>query len=105
MKQDVLDGLFQKCDYYFDINHGSEIVSAVRRAFLNNHLIFAFQETVHNLNYVADEHIFQLKDFEQMIAKVKNAMEDVKLLDHMLKKQHSAAMTETKEAYINIVEG
>ena len=105
VKQDVLDGLFQKCDYYFDINHGSEIVSAVRRAFLNNHLIFAFQETMHNKNYVADEHIFQSKDFEQMIAKVKNAMEDVKLLDQMLKKQHSTAMTETKEAYINIVEG
>ena len=35
----VLDELFKKCDYYFDINHRGEIVSAVYRAFRKPHII------------------------------------------------------------------
>lgn len=99
VKPGVLDGLFYKCDYYFDINHESEIVSAVRRAFLHNHLIFAFKETVHNEDYIAKEHIYPSADVQQMISDVEAIMGDVKILRKYLQRQKKAAMSETVKGY------
>ena len=52
--------LFDRCDYYLDINHESEVASAVKKAFLHNQLILGFKETLHNKAYVADEHVFEV---------------------------------------------
>ena len=97
---DILDGLFLACDYYFDINHSIEIVSAVRRAFLHNHLIFAFRETAHNLDYVADEHIYAAADADAMLADVKAVLDEACLLKEHVKKQHRAALAEKADAYL-----
>ena len=102
VKMDVLNELFEKCDFYFDINHESEIVSAVRKAFLHNQLIFAFKETIHNRDYVADEHIYAANDADRMIADVKAVMADSGLVDVHLKIQHASALAETTEAYVEI---
>ena len=102
VKMDVLNELFEECDFYFDINHESEIVSAVRKAFLHNQLIFAFKETLHNRDYVADEHIYAANDADRMIADVKAVMEDSGLVDVHLKIQHASALAETTEAYVEI---
>lgn len=99
VKTTVLDELFEQCDYYFDINHESEIVSAVRRAFLSNHLIFAFRETAHNAEYIGAEHIFAAADWEQMKERAEAAMADGKVLKSMLQKQKKAALAETIENY------
>ncbi len=97
--RDVLDGLFKSCDYYFDINHAGEIVSAVRRAFLGNLLICAFQETAHNRDYVAKGHIYPAAEAERMFSDIKAMMEDGELLEKHLKMQHKAALAEDKAAY------
>lgn len=102
VKTAVLDGLFEKCDYYFDINHESEIVSAVRRAFLHNHLIFAFQETMHNVDYVAEEHVYPAIQWEKMCGDVEAALADGKVLKKMLQKQKRAALAETVKSYQNL---
>lgn len=102
VKLKILDELFEICDFYFDINYASEIVSAVRRAFLNNQLIFSFQETIHNRDYVADDHIYLSSETDKMIADVKNIMEDSDLMDRHLAKQHEAAMTEDEVAYAEL---
>lgn len=102
VKMDVLDELFEKCDFYLDINHEAEIVSAVRRAFLHNQLIFAFKETIHNKDYVADEHNYLSNDVNQMISDIKAIMADSGLADEHLKMQHVYALAETKEAYAEI---
>lgn len=102
VKQSVLDGLFEECDFYLDINHGGEIVSAVRRAFLHNQLIFAFEETIHNRNYVADAHIYPAGGADRMIADIKKAMKDGDVLDRRIQRQHEAAMAETAERYAEI---
>lgn len=102
VKQAVLDGLFEECDFYFDINHESEIVSAVSRAFLHNQLIFAFEETVHNRNYMAEAHIYRANDVDRMIADVKKAMKDGDVLEQGLKRQQEAAMAESAEKYQEI---
>ncbi len=99
IKMDILDELFEKCDYYLDINHESEIVSAVYKAFLNDQLIFAFEETVHNRTYVAQEHIFQSKQAERLITDIENAMADDSVMERYLQKQHEAAFVETEESY------
>lgn len=99
VKQGILDGLFGECDFYFDINHENEIVSAVHRAFLNNHLIFAFEETAHNRDYVAQAHIYPAGSVERMLEDVKKAMQDKDVLERMLSEQREVALAETKERY------
>ncbi|MCM1231930.1 MAG: accessory Sec system glycosylation chaperone GtfB [Ruminococcus flavefaciens] len=102
VKQAVLDGLFEECDFYLDINHEGEIVSAVSRAFQHNQLIFAFEETAHNRDYVAEAHIYPANDVGRMIADVKKAVKDGEVLDRRLRKQQEAAMAETAERYRGI---
>ena len=99
VKTSILDELFETCDYYFDINHESEIVSAVHKAFLHNHLIFAFKETMHNADYVAEEHVFLASEWERMCADVKTAMADVKVAKKMLQRQKRTALAETVKSY------
>lgn len=105
VKMNVLDELFKKCDYYLDINHESEIVSAVYRAFQNNQLILAFQETLHNRDYTAAEHIFEAKDAQTMIRMIRETMQDAEAMDRHLHIQRAAAYTETKESYRRFGEG
>lgn len=68
----ILNQLFAACGWYFDINYGSEIVSAVKHAFLNEMLIMGFSSTLHRPQYVAEEHVFA--DAEGLIAEVKKLM-------------------------------
>lgn len=102
VKMRVLDELFEKADFYLDINYESEIVSAVQKAFLHNQLIFAFRETLHNAAYVAKEHIFTLDKADELIRALEASMEDIECLKAGLEKQRRAAMLETKETYLDI---
>ncbi|MDE6973004.1 MAG: accessory Sec system glycosylation chaperone GtfB [Lachnospiraceae bacterium] len=103
VKPGILDELFEKCDYYFDINHKAEIVSAVRRAFLHNHLILAFKETLHNRDYVAEEHIYPTDEMAKMLADVEAAMSDAKVLKKYLQKQKKTAISETVKSYQTVL--
>lgn len=95
VKESVLDELFEECDYYFDVNYQNEIVSAVSEAFLFNHIIFAFEQTVHNRDLIADEHIFWAADYENMIHTVKCCLQDTAVADKHLKWQQKAALDES----------
>ena len=99
---DVLEQLFLDCDYYFDINYYGEFASANYRAFLHNQLIFAFEETVHEKDYVAEEHIYPITEFEVMKADVKSIMSDDALMEWHLDRQHKRAAAEDKEGYRRI---
>lgn len=96
--------LFHKCDYYFDINHGSEIISAVRQAFLHNQLIFAFQETIHNRDYVTEEHIYPIEKFERMLQDVRTVMQDVEKMRRDLEEQRKYAVAENERTYADLLE-
>ncbi len=67
----MIEQLFNECDIYLDINHESEIVSAVRRAFESNQAIFAFTNTVHDAQFVAQENIFKPEETERFISVLK----------------------------------
>lgn len=99
VKMNILDELFESADFYLDINHESEIVSAVRTAFLHNHLIFAFRETMHNASYIAEEHIYKMDDVDQMIFDIKGIMLDANLIDQHIELQHTEALLESVETY------
>ena len=103
VKESTLDELFTTCDFYFDINYENEIVSAVKRAFLQNQLIFAFQETLHNRMFVAREHIFAIKDVDSMIQCIGQVLSDEEELKKHLQVQKDAAGAESKEAYIELI--
>lgn len=101
VKMQVLDELFDICDFYLDINYENEIASAVRRAFLHNHLIFAFRDTIHNNNYIAEEAIYgqEPDEVKRMIVDIRMIMLEKQFMDADLQLQHEWAMTETAEAY------
>lgn len=92
---DLIAELFEKCDYYLDINHESEIVSAVGQAFLHNLLIVAFPQTLHNRTFVAPEHVFT--EPAALISFLNAVMGDSGRLDAALSLQRQAAMTEEIE--------
>ncbi|MBQ6814276.1 MAG: accessory Sec system glycosylation chaperone GtfB [Lachnospiraceae bacterium] len=91
VKMKKLEALFTGCDYYLDINYESEIVSAVETAFVNNQLIMAFKETLHNKEYVADKHIYSVADYNSMISDIKNIMKDDNLMKEHIELQHNNA--------------
>ncbi len=103
VKESILEELFTTCDFYFDINYENEIMSAIKKAFLQNQLIFAFEETVHNKMFVAKEHIFSAKDVESMIQCIKRILSDEEKLKKHLQVQKDAAGTENKESFIDLI--
>lgn len=103
-KTEVIKELFASCDYYLDINYEGEIVSAVRRAFLNNQLIFAFRETVHNRNYISDRQIYPAGEADRMIRDIRETIENVPVLAERLQKQRAVALVEFSEDYRKFLE-
>lgn len=99
IKMERLDELFASCDYYLDINHGSEIVSAVYQAFLHNHLLYAFVETIHNRDYIPDEHCYPMEKVEELIADLRSVLEDADRMEVHLQLQHEFALAETEESF------
>lgn len=74
---DEIEEFFEKCDFYFDMNQGTEVLSSVRQAFLHNNLIFAFEGTAHNRDFVVREHVYAEDGVMRMLS------EEVPDLIHM----------------------
>ena len=104
VKTSILDELFHKCDLYLDINHEGEIVSAVSRAFLNDQLIYAFKETLHNTVYVAKEHIYAEDNVKELIAQLQRVTQDAAYMEQQLDVQKAGALAETEEHFKEIIE-
>lgn len=102
VKMNVLEELFDRCNYYLDINYENEIVSAVRKAFLHNHVIFSFKDTIHNHNYIADQNVYGQEEVDRMIMDIKMMILENHLLNANIQSQHEWAMAESKEEYCNI---
>lgn len=98
---EMIDELFDTCDYYMDINHEAEIVSAVKQAFLHSHLILGFKQTLHNKELIAGEHMFD--NHEAMIAFLNKVMNHKELISEQIDLQKKAAMSEETAAYANLL--
>ena len=93
----VLEELFAACDWYLDVNRGSEIVSAVKRAFLCNQLIAGFADTLHRPRYVAPDHVCASAD--DLVALVAGLAASREAIDDHLARQRAAAMAEDPAVY------
>ncbi len=100
IKSARIEELFDKCDIYLDINRENEIVNAVNRAFLNNQLIFAFEETIHNINYVAKSNRFKIDNYEDMIEMIRKVCANKADWDDNLDTQRGHALSESPDSYI-----
>lgn len=98
IQEDGLLELFAGCDYYLDINYWKEMSYAVEKAFRHDHLIFAFQETLHNRDYLADAHIYPKEEADRMIADIRKIMADANLMEEHLSLQREAAAVENEES-------
>ena len=99
-KESTFDTLFEKCDFYLDINHANEILNAVSEAFLYNQLIFGFSNTIHNWDYVAQEHIYQTSETNKLIEELAACIEDFDLMEDHLYIQQQFAMAEEEYSFL-----
>lgn len=98
----MIEELFDTCDYYLDINHEGEIVSAVKQAFLHNHLILGFRQTLHNKTFIAAEHVFD--HYEEMTAFLNRVMGREDVITGRIDLQKKAAMSEETAAYAKLLD-
>lgn len=99
VKKSIINSLLAKCDIYLDINHETEIVDAVHRAFLNKQLIFAFDNTVHNRNYISPTNIFSAEEYDALSMVLKAIVTNSDLIDMALEQQLDYALAEDKDSY------
>lgn len=91
--------LYRRSMIYLDINHGNEILSAVRSAYENRLLILAFETTVHNRQFISKDCLFPDHDWARLSDVLGKIIEDPELLSTYLSQQDSAAHLETSDRY------
>ncbi|MBP3263563.1 accessory Sec system glycosylation chaperone GtfB [Pseudobutyrivibrio sp.] len=99
IKMSTLNSLFVRCDFYLDINHEGEIVDATRRAFIQNQLILAFNETSHGGTYTALCNRFSSKDYSKLVHRIKEVLTDKEELKKALETQQEWALTAKSDDY------
>ena len=85
------ESVLSKVDFYLDINHYQEVPLSIRRAFLSNQLILAYSHTIHQRQYVAKEHIFELENTNNMIELLKRCIENQLMFEEELIQQRKSA--------------
>lgn len=101
--EETVNELWSKCDIYLDINHGGEILAAVRTAFMNNQLIFAFSNTAHNRFFTDDRNIFEPDSCQKMAEQIRNILADKNRLKDALRAQRSHAHEATERNYQEVL--
>ena len=96
---DQIEELFELSDIYLDINYGGQVLHAVRRAFENNLLLLAFEQTAHDRRYIADKHVFDKEAPQAMIEKINQALAGVEGMRNALLAQGRHANDVPAELY------
>ncbi|GGE33699.1 accessory Sec system glycosylation chaperone GtfB [Streptococcus himalayensis] len=91
--------LLRTTSFYFDINHHSEILSAVRAAFEYQSVILAFDNTIHDTRYVASKHCFSPENTGDFIACVKSYLAHPEKVEEGLNQQKKQANTAESSHY------
>ncbi|MBM7636163.1 accessory Sec system glycosylation chaperone GtfB [Streptococcus saliviloxodontae] len=93
--QDQVRRLFETCSIYLDINHGSEILSAVRQAFEYNQLVLAFDKTSHNPQLTLADNCFQSDKPEQLV----QYLSEISHIQDLVKQQRQGLGQDNPENY------
>ena len=82
-----VEQLYLESDIYLDINHGGQVLQAVRKAFENNLLILGFEQTLHDRHYIAQQHIFDSSQPAQLASILEEALSGVEQMRSALQAQ------------------
>ncbi|WP_295729306.1 accessory Sec system glycosylation chaperone GtfB [uncultured Limosilactobacillus sp.] len=98
---DKIKELVADCDIYLDINHGNEILDAVRGAFEQNMLILGFKDTIHEPKFVAQENIFDSnpEGAQAMAGQIKGSLVSPDLMKQKIDQQRQEASDVYAEDY------
>lgn len=90
--KETIEKLYVLCDLYLDINEGSEIENAVKKAFDNNLLIFSYLDIVHNKALIAPEFRYSKENEGQVLKQdLRYIINNIKIWDDCLAIQKSYA--------------
>ncbi|HFI0306853.1 TPA: accessory Sec system glycosylation chaperone GtfB [Streptococcus suis] len=98
----LLDELLASCGLYLDINLGGQVDQIVRRAFENNLLLFGFEETVHDRNFIPQSHLFHLSATDELIQQIRKSEQD---FSQAIIKQRQESHQDTVARYQLILKG
>lgn len=79
-----LNGLWDRCDFYLDINHYREIDDAVNMASQKNLLILGFENTLHHRELTVKGCIFSVQDYQKLVRVIKRLRKDGELMQKVL---------------------
>lgn len=82
-----LNGLWDRCDFYLDINHYREIDDAVNVASQKNLLILGFENTLHHRELTVKGCIFSVQDYQKMVRVINRLQKDGELMQKVLQTQ------------------
>ncbi|MGX7107091.1 accessory Sec system glycosylation chaperone GtfB [Hutsoniella sourekii] len=91
--------LLRQSAYYLDINHGNEIVEAVRAAFEYQALVLAFKETQHQTVYLDPANCYASDDYQDLISKLHHLLADEQAYWQALGEQVRASNCLTPESF------
>lgn len=81
---ETLNVLWDKCDFYLDINHRYEIHDAVNVAHQRNLLIMGFENTLHHRELLVKGCIYPTQEYKKMELVIKYVMKSPELMKKLL---------------------
>lgn len=82
-----LEKMWEDCDFYLDINYYREIYDAINTASRRNLVILGFEDTLHDEDLVAEECVCCRSDYEGMVRKIKDLLNNKSKIQLMLEQQ------------------
>lgn len=82
-----LDALWERCDFYLDINHYWETFNAIETSHQKNLLIMGFENTLHHRELVAEKCIFSQSDAGKMVLTIKELVGHPERMQGLLMRQ------------------
>ena len=84
VSREMLDTLWDRCDFYLDINHRYEIYDAVNAAHQNNLLIMGFENTVHHKELLVNGCIYPEQEYKKMVLVIEYVLKSPVLMQKLL---------------------
>lgn len=99
-----IQDLYQTSDIYLDINHGNEILDAVRGAFEQNMLIMGFDNTLHNPKFISPDNVFKSTEISKMADKISEALSETSTMRQLIDQQRLLAGDVSIDQYKEVIE-
>ena len=84
VSKEELDDLWEKCDFYLDINHYREIDNAVDEASQRNLVIMGFENTVHQRELMVGGCVYAAQDYKKIVPVIRYLKKDLAFTQKLL---------------------